>query len=170
MVKIYITGVSGTGKTSLTEALKAKGVNAVDTDELSHWENKHTGERTGWEPGASDAWYNEHEWLCDIAELQKVLSKTEHAVAIGFGDNIDKSDKYLKLFDKVCILTCRPETIVARIEGRTNNHFGKHPSDMRRILEWQKEFDAEMVEKGALPLDAERPLEELAAHVRSLFE
>ena len=88
-MKIYVTGVSGTGKTSIAKALVAQGVNAIDTDELGHWENKHTGEEVGWEPGSSDEWYDSHTWFCDVGKLQEIVSKTEHAVAVGHESNQD---------------------------------------------------------------------------------
>ena len=163
-MKIYITGVSGTGKTCIAGALAARGVNAVDTDELSHWEDKRTGERTGLEPGGSEEWYDSHAWVCDVSQLEKILSKAEHAVAIGHASN---QDEYLGLFDKKFILACSSETVTARIMQRTNNDFGKHPSDLKRVLSWQKELEAEMVGKGALLLDAERPLEEVVNEIES---
>ena len=166
-MKIYVTGAVGTGKTSIAAALAATGINAVDTDELSHWENKLMGERTEWEPGGSDEWYGAHAWVCDVDRLKSILAKTENAAAIGHASN---QEEYLKLFDKVFVLSCSPETVVSRIEQRTNNDFGKHPSDMKRLLEWHKGFEAWMVEKGAEVLNTERPLEEIVRDIRSSFD
>ncbi len=158
--------MSGTGKTSIAAALVAAGVNAVDIDGLSHWEDKLTGERVDWEPGGSDEWYETHAWVCDIDQLKIMLAETENAVAAGHASN---QEAYLPLFDKVFILSCSPETIRSRIEQRTNNDFGKHPSDMKRVLEWHGNFVPEMAEMGAIVLDAERPLKEIVEDIQSSF-
>lgn len=156
-MKIYITGLSGTGKTSIVEALLQKGIHAIDIDDgLCHWENRHTGEHTDWFPGRDDEWHQNHAWLCDVEDLKKRLLEAEHVVVAGLGSN---QNDYLPLFDKVFVLRCRPEIFLARIETRTTNDFGKHPPEQRMLLEWQQTFETEMIQKGAIPLDAERPLE-----------
>jgi len=165
-MKIYVTGISGSGKTSIARLLSARGISAIDIDEISHWENKKTMERTGWDHDRSDEWYDAHAWVCDIQKLREALASAEHVVAVGHASN---QEAYLPLFDKAYILHCSPETITARLNARTDNDFGKHPADLARILGWQKGFELEMIEKGAEPLDAERPLEEIVADVQANF-
>jgi broad-specificity NMP kinase len=165
-MKILVTGVSGTGKTSVARALAAQGVMTVDMDLLSHWENKETKARVGWDPGSTDEWNAAHTWVVDIEKLKAELLNDEHVVVAGHAAN---EDEYLPLFDKTFTLVCRPETIVKRIEQRTDNDFGKHPVEQERILEWHKSFDKYMEAKGAIPLDAERPIDEVVAELRTFL-
>ncbi len=159
LVKIYVTGVAGSGKSSIVRALTARGVQAIDMDQgLCRWENRHTGGMAGWEPGRDEAWYASHGWMCDVPELGKILEENGDIVVVGISSN---QEEYLARFDKVFVLHCAPETVIARLNARTDSDYGKHPAEQARLLAWQKSFEAEMVGKGALPLDAERPLEEV---------
>jgi len=166
-MKIYITGISGTGKTSIVQALREKGIKAIDIDDgLCHWENKDTGEHTEWHPGKTDQWLQEHVWLCDVGRLTKTLTNSENIVVVGMASN---QNEYLKLFDKVFVLTGQPEIFFARIDTRTTNDFGKDPPERRMLLDWQNRLDT-MIQKGAAQsLNAERPLEEILADVVSNF-
>lgn len=163
-MKIYVTGISGTGKTSITNALISKGVTAIDIDDLCHWENKYTGERTGWEPGSSDEWHASHSWLCDVERLKERLAKERNIVVSGFASN---QREYANLFDKIFLLHATPETIFARIHARLDNDFGKHPAEQKRIMDSRGPLETMMVEKGAVLLDAERPLEEIVTEIQS---
>lgn len=164
-MKLYVTGVSGTGKTSIARKLNAEGIKAVDIDDLSHWENRETGEEVGWEPGSSDEWHESHVWLCDVEVLKKELESAENVVVVGHSSN---QDEYINLFDKKFILSCSPETIVTRIEGREDNDFGKDPAEQNRILKWHKQFVPEMISKeGAICIDVEKSLEEVVEEIKS---
>lgn len=167
-MKIYITGISGSGKSSIARALRAKGITSIDVDEgLCHWENRHTGDTALWSPGGSEEWYSAHGWVCDADALAKHVQANKNIVVVGLSSN---QDDYLKLFDKVFVLHCRPETFIDRINARTDNDYGKHEAEQQRMLGWQKTFEKEMKEKGAIMLDAERPLEEVVAEVYSYLD
>jgi len=55
MKKIYITGISGTGKSTIAEELNKKGIYSIDIDSekfnLCHWKNKETKEAVYFEYG-----------------------------------------------------------------------------------------------------------------------
>ncbi len=162
-MKIYLTGASGTGKSSLIRELKKRGIKAIDMDiGLCHWESRVTGDRAAWKPGQSEEWYLEHGWMCNIPELKALLGGDEDLVVAGLSSN---QEEYVPLFDKVLVLHARPETVLARLTSRTDNDYGKHPLEQQRLLNWHKSFEQEMIEKGALPLDAEQSIEAMADEV-----
>lgn len=159
-MKIYITGVSGSGKSSIARYLRDKGVFAVDIDdEFAQWVNKNTKQPGDWNHERSDEWYSQHGWTCNIEKLKQLLSENENIVVVGAAVN---QDEYLLFFDKIYFLDVPPETMIARMIERTDNPFGKNTVEQNRVILWQKSYGKEMREKGAISIDAEGTLEEIA--------
>ena len=76
-MKILITGVGGTGKSTITKALNEKGVATLDLHdipELFFLQNKETKERVIYTPStASKDWYDATERFCDLDKLKEVF-------------------------------------------------------------------------------------------------
>lgn len=170
-MKIYITGTSGTGKTTIARALAAKGIATIDTDEICYWQNKETGERveffpigeqSGMPPEEVAKRHATHNWICDTGEPKRFLDAHPNAVAVGGASNHQES---LHLFDKLFALNANPETITKRIRERTDNDFGKHPEELKLILGWAENYVSHMKARGATILDADRPLEEIVEQI-----
>jgi len=162
----YITGVSGTGKSTLAEELRKKGFYTIDQDSLCRWKNNKTMELAPLRQ--EKEFLEEHDWYCDVDILKRDVEKEgEKVFVVGYAAN---QDEYLNMFDKVFLLHCSPETLVARLETRTTNEFGKHSSQMEHILEWQKGYEKDMTDKGAIGIDAEQPLSKVLDDILSHTE
>lgn len=165
-MRIYVTGVSGTGKSSVARSIKGKGITSIDIDEgLCRWENKYSGKPTHWEPGKNAEWHASHQYICDIERLKKLLSENEDVVVVGLASN---QHAFFNLFDKIYLLKCSPETYTSRIQKRTDNDFGKHQAEQELLLNWQKVLEVEMDKEG-VTLDAGRPLEEVVNEIYANF-
>ena len=60
MKKVYITGVSGTGKSTITEELARRGIFAVSTDAIEGlccWRNKKTREKIKYDFNGDENWF-----------------------------------------------------------------------------------------------------------------
>ncbi len=161
MKKIFVTGISGTGKTTISEELVKRGFQTISMDEtenLCWWINKETKEKVDWEVELNRDFTSKHEWICDVEYLKKLLSKKDADLVFVLGCS-ENQDDFLDIFDKVLLLQCKPETFFKRLADRTNNDFGKHPSVQDAILVWYKDFENGLLENGAVSINTDRPLD-----------
>jgi dephospho-CoA kinase len=167
MKVFYITGVPGTGKSTVVQKLAEKGVFSIDADSvrgLTHWIDNDTGEVSEWHQGMSNDWYKKHKYICDKEKLINLINnspKDKVAVA-GFFNN--RSELW-SLFNKVFLLHCDEETFLKRIIERENHDFGKHILERENILKWYKNFEKEVLEEGAIPINTDCPLVEVVEEI-----
>lgn len=160
MKKVYITGISGTGKTTLSKEFEKLGYFTLDIDTVAKWINNTTKERAGLVPDSID-FLNNHSWVIEEEKFNKVIeSNLDKDIFFMFGivdDNV--LEKYV--FDKIFLLTCSPETAFSRIENRTDNDFGKNQNEKDWILSWYKDFENDWIKNGAIEINTERPVNEV---------
>lgn len=166
MNKIYITGISGTGKSTVAKELHKKGYSVISIDEtpdLCFWINKETKERVFGDHKLDKNFIDSHNWICNIEHLKKlILNNTKPLFATGVVSN--QAD-FIDLFDKTILLQCKPETFISRIENRKDNDFGKDKTAQEVILGWYKKFENELLEKGAISISTEDSLEEVVNNI-----
>ena len=168
MKKFFITGISGTGKTTIAKKLEDKGFKTIDIDYFSNlcsWVNKETGERAELSNTESpdNEFIDKNDYKCDTNKLVKMMEGSDEIVLV-FGSVGDNSD-LLHLFDKVILLQCKPETLVGRLKNRHTNDFGKKKEVQERILDWKVVFDDLMIKAGAIPIDTEESPEHVVENI-----
>jgi broad-specificity NMP kinase len=165
MKNYLITGVAGTGKSTLAKELKRRGYAAYDTEEgFSYYIDKASGERCAYPKEPSPEWYGKHERVFDEKVLMNLLKK--HAQEPLFIASITANQaKYYDQFDKIFLLTAPDEVIVHRLGTRTNNYFGRHPLDLQRVIGRHQQFDDELTALGAQPVDSTQPIEIVAGEI-----
>ncbi len=161
MAGYYITGVSGTGKSAIVAELKRRGILAYDIDgvsDLCHWRNRETKEKAEYFTGIGKEWLEAHEWICDPEKLEKLLKESNAGVIIaGIASN---QKDFLHYFDKVFLLYCDEKTFLNRLATRNKgNQFAKDKSEQEHILSWYQDFQDEMLELGAIPINTEESIE-----------
>jgi broad-specificity NMP kinase len=165
-MKIYITGISGTGKTAIAKELEKKGFYVISIDEVPNlcvWIHKKTKEKVNYETELNKEFIDTHDWVCDVEYLNELIKKgTSPIFVLGLSSN---QNDFMHLFDKVLLLQCKPETFISRIESRTDNDFGKDKTAQDVILSWYKNFENNMLEKGAVSIDVENSLYEVVENI-----
>lgn len=156
MKRVLITGMSGTGKSTLIAELAARGYTAVDADEPEFSEEVSVpqDELTGLGSGTDWVWREDR-----IAELLATQDKD----TLFIGGTSPNQGKFYAQFDHVVLLVAPPALIAERLASRTTNDFGKDPNQLARTLRLQEEVEP-LLRRGAdLEVDTTAPLGEVIA-------
>ena len=121
MAKVLVTGMSGTGKSAALTALGRRGHRVVDTD-TAHWSRWSTAG-----DGAAPEWVWREDRLAELLEGHGA----GHLFVAGCRSN---QGQFHGRFDAVVLLSAPVDVMVARIEQRTDNPFGKCAAERERIL------------------------------------
>ncbi|HVS78809.1 MAG TPA: AAA family ATPase [Candidatus Saccharimonadales bacterium] len=169
-MRYLITGVAGTGKSTLAKELRRRGYAAYDTEEgFSYYVDKRTGERCAYPKHPSPQWYENHERVFDEKILMNLFKK--HSDETLFVCSITANQaKFYPKFNKIFLLTAPDEVITHRLGTRTNNYFGRHPVDLQRVIGRHQQFDDELKALGAIPVDSTRPIEAVADDILNLSQ
>ena len=160
MKRVLLTGMSGTGKSTLVQELAGRGYRAYDADDggLSEVVDVSLDEITGIGPGKDWVWVEDR--------VRDVLSSEDCDVLFLAGCSPNQH-KFYSDFDCVILLTAPAAVIAQRLASRTNNRFGKAPDEVARTLQLKETVEPALRVVADLELDTSAPLEEVIAAVLS---
>jgi len=163
MKRVLLTGMSGTGKSTVITELAARGYKAVDTDYggLSELVNVPADQPTGLDPGL--------DWIWREDRIQALLSITDVDVLFLSGCTPNQGTFYPQ-FDHIILLTAPAEVIVARLAARTTNPYGKRPEEVTRVLNLQQTIEPMLCRGAGHEVDTSAPLDEVVSTVLRIVD
>lgn len=164
---VLITGVSGTGKSSVCDELNRrhyKSFGIEDIHGMFTMMNRKTHKPFKNLDNSNLEMVKEIEWFCDKNKLQKLMRENSKGVVFycGIASNIDD---LLPLFDKTFLLRASEKTLGDRLSKRTSHDFGRTREVQEWIFGWKDWWEKHMIEKGAIVIDANRPLKDIAKEI-----
>lgn len=172
-MKILITGIAGTGKSTIAKALNEKGVEAVDLHDVPgvfFWQDKKTGAPVEYAPVHSKDWFDTVDRLCDIKKVKGIFEQNPAIVMVGSTSGSNQNEFFL-LFDKIILLQSNPDTLIHRMQTRINKSgYGKTEAEQEDNIEWQKEYDPLLISLGAIPVSTEGDLDSVVGKIIEMIK
>jgi adenylate kinase family enzyme len=155
-VKVLVTGMSGTGKSTALHLLGERGHRVVDTDtdEWSEWLTLPDGSR---------------DWVWREEAIDQLLAQHEDGALFVAGCKSNQG-KFYGRFDHVALLSAPADVLLARIDGRTNNPYGKSDEERELILQHLATVEPLLRATATIEIDASAPAEEVARRLEELVQ
>jgi dephospho-CoA kinase len=150
MAAILVTGMSGTGKSSVLAELARRGFEVVDTDYGGY------SVETSPSPGAP----LEQLWVAD--RIDELLTRGEdHDGVLVVGGTVSNQARFYPRFAAVVLLSAPGDVLLDRLADRTTNDFGKSHADRQRVLADLADVEPLLRAGADVEIDTTRPLDEV---------
>ena len=150
MKRILLTGMSGTGKTTVIHELATRGYRAVDLGE------------PGWSEHGPDG-----DWVWCEARVQALLSREDGDVLFVSGC-AENQVKFYPQFNEIVLLSAPAALLIERLATRTNNSYGKDPDELNEVLGYLETVEPRLREGAGYEIDASASLNQVVANVLRL--
>ena len=168
MSAVQITGCSGAGKTTIAAVLARLGLAAIDADDdpLLARSVDAVGNVVQ-EPEEPDlAWLSRHSWAWNPARLDDLIRAMAPAtlyVCGGAANELELAGRFTQVF----LLEIDEPTMLARIDARQDNDWGRIGDTREYLRRRLPELQARLRASGAIPIDARQPLDQVADAILS---
>lgn len=137
---VLITGIPGSGKTSVFKELEKRNIPCIDIDSsgFCFWRNKCTLAKVNEVNWQDLDWLKEHGWYCDINEFKQYAENTfnDGVYICGVVENLEE---LASICDKRILLSVNDDVISKRLDTRIDNDFGKSDLEKEFIFQDVKE-------------------------------
>ncbi len=168
MSAVQITGCSGAGKSTIAAVLARLGLASIDADDdplLAR--SVDAAGNVVEEPEQPDfAWLSRHSWAWNPARLDELIRAAAPAtlyVCGGADNELQLADRFTQVF----LLEIDEPTMLARIDARQDNDWGRIGDTREYLRRFLPGYQARLRASGAIPVDARQPLGQVADAILS---
>lgn len=143
-MRVLLTGMSGTGKSSVMTELARRGWRAVDLDtpEWSEWTTDAEGQP---------------DWTWRTERLDALLSEAKaDGRPLFLSGTCTFQGRYYGQLDHVVLLSAPADVLLRRVRTRTNNAYGKTEQEQADILHYLETVEPLLRHSAHLELDTSR--------------
>ncbi|MSU76413.1 hypothetical protein EXS54_03015 [Patescibacteria group bacterium] len=170
-MKLYfVTGISGSGKTTVARALRSMGHVAFDSKinkGLFFFADKDGNKPDDYLPH-DESWANRYKWVLNKKMLDELLEENKKADRVFLCGGAHDLEQYWPLGENVFLLRVDAPTMLQRLSSNTrDNNFGKDNATQKKLLERLNRFQQKQLAAGAVSVDALRPIEDVVEDILS---
>jgi dephospho-CoA kinase len=140
--KILVTGMSGTGKTTVLAELARRGFDVVETD------------RDGWSKWSE----SESGYVWREERIVQLLSR-ESAGVLYVSGTVSNQGRFYPQFDAIVLLSAPASVLLDRIAARTTNEYGKSEAERTAVLRDHAEAEPRLRATCTHEIDATQPVD-----------
>ena len=122
MKRVLVTGMAGTGKSSLLHELAARGYRTVDTDYGGYFQTID----------------GEILWREDRISMLLSSAPDELPGVLFVQGTTRNQVLFYPRFHHIVLLSAPPEILAERLATRTTNPYGKDPAELAQVLQYQR--------------------------------
>jgi dephospho-CoA kinase len=148
MRKVLVTGMSGTGKSTVLAELEQRGFAVIETD-VAPWSE----------------WSDEVGGYVWREELIHELLVREHETTLYISGTVSNQGRFYPRFDAVVLLSAPSDVLLRRIESRTTNDFGKSSEERERIIDDIAQVEPLLRATATHEIDATQPIAAVVAEL-----
>ena len=152
---VFVTGMSGTGKSAALVGLARRGHRVVDTDYGGYAKEVPTADARG----------DEQLWRED--RIEALLDGHEQGVLFISGC-VSNQARFYPRFDAVVLLSAPADVILGGVASRGTNAFGKRDAERNRILDDLARVEPLLRAGATAEIDTRAPLNEVVDALESL--
>jgi dephospho-CoA kinase len=152
MARMLMTGMSGTGKSTVLRALAARGHMTVDTDddEWCEWVTDDQGAR---------------DWVWRVEAIDQLLDRHKDLFVAGCKSN---QGEFYPRFDNIVLLSAPAEVMLQRIDQRNDNPYGKSAEERALVLDHLRVVEPLLRASADVEIDTSGPLEDVVDRLGKL--
>lgn len=170
---IFVTGVAGSGKSTLCAELLGRGADAHDADEgISRHIRIADGAAVATPPRhrQDPEWTTGHEFRFDMARVRGLTARATPEVPVVLLGAAYGDDEVIALADRTWFLDLEEAELRRRLAARGPGSYGQPPHELDSIIAWHAVAAGRYESLGATRLDATLPVEELADEILGAVE
>lgn len=148
---ILVTGMSGTGKSSVLAELARRGHQTIDTD-YDGWSEFLEDLGQVWREDCIDTLINEH-----------------NQGALFISGTVSNQWKFYSQFNAIVLLSAPLEVILERVASRKSNDYGKTTEQREEIINYVKTVEPLLRSGATFEIDTRKPIEQVATELELII-
>ncbi|MEM7736632.1 MAG: AAA family ATPase [Deinococcota bacterium] len=166
---VYITGISGVGKSAVCHQLKRRGYAAFGTDEdgISAWydSNGHLVDTPPRDIWRTHDWQTTHSWRYSRERLEHLAARAADATIFVCGSAANENEVWDLFSQAICLLLDDEDELMRRLSERSSDGFRQEPHELAAVLNWNKTIKSNYIQFGATMIDTHQTLDKVVSDV-----